>query len=77
MQNVQIYTLITIGSVNTTVQSASKDHVVMEILGQSVHVTLPAFSAVRVFPTPLGGVVTLTGASGAQTEYMNEAQSRI
>ena len=52
-----IYTLITIGSVNTTVQSASKDQVVMEILGQSVHVTLPAFSAVRVFPTPLGGVV--------------------
>ena len=52
-----IYMLITIGSVNATVQSASKDQVVMEILGQSVHVTLRAFSAVRVFPTPLGGVV--------------------
>ena len=52
-----ICTLITIGSVNTTAQSASKDQVVMEILGQIVHVMLPAFSAARVFPTPLGGVV--------------------
>ena len=52
-----MYTLITIGSVNTTVQSASKDQVVMEFFGQSVHVTLPAFSAVRFFPTPLRGVV--------------------
>ena len=43
-----------LGRVYTTVKSASKERVAMEILGRSGHVTLLVFPAVRFFPTPLG-----------------------
>ena len=45
------------GHVYTTIKSASKDRVVMEILSGSGHVTLLVIPVVQFFLTPLGGVV--------------------